>query len=536
MSRTVTLDAAIVLGLLASAILAARPGDAPLLGLQPFPYDFSQEAVNKTHDLAAANSTLYVVHRDNGIPWAEALANSEFPAAVQREWADFARRAPRGRPVYLALAPLAEDRVSLAAASEGSSTPRALRGARFDDEAVKRAYLNYARRAVEAFRPSFLNLGVEAGELAARRPDRWPAFAALYEHVRSNLKTLHPELKIGISFGLQTLMRSDVADRVKPTADASDYVGLSFYPYMSSFHEKFGAKGLADPPAEWREPLAWVRKWTTKPLALCETGYTTRDVKLPRFGLAMRGSEDLQQRYLSDLVDIARRDHYLFVVWSIPVDYEELYKKLPQSDGRFLIWQNSGLFDRNLRPRPALQTWSRAVGDAASAEDERPMRSPALGAPGALSVGFEGAADLFVGPPSDRITLEEGGPGGATRSMRWSFEYSKGHWQWCARDLAPGLLLGRNALTFWTKSDREGKIFLQVEEDGGEAFYVMISPKPEWQEHVYRFAELTVDPKKKKDGRLDPARIVRILLADNAGIEGRMSGRRSLWFSNWVAR
>jgi hypothetical protein len=522
------LASAPVLGLAASAVLAAGTGGAPLLGLQPFPYDFSQPAVDKVHELAAAHSTLYVVHRDNGIPWAEALANVDFPAAVQRDWADFARRAPRGRPVYLALAPLAEDRESLAAASEGSSTPSALRGARFDDDAVERAYLNYAERAVAVFRPDFLNLGVEAGELAARRPERWPAFAALYEHVRSNLKKLHPELRIGISFGLQTLMRPDVADRVRSTVDASDYVGLSFYPYMSAFHQKYGARALPAPPAEWREPLAWVRKWTSKPLAVCETGYSTRDVDLPRFGLSMRGSEDLQKSYVSDLVDIAQRDRYLFVVWSMPVDYEELYKKLPPGDGRYLIWQNTGLFDRNLRPRPAWEVWTRAVGDVRGADDGRERRAPASGR---VAVGFEGVADLFVGPPTDRLALEDGGPGGASHSMRWSYEYAPDHWQWCVRDLARGSLLGRETLRFFAKSDREGQIFLQVEEDGGEAFYVMVSPRTEWQEHSYRLADLTVDPKKRKDGRLDPARINRILLADNAGAERRARGRRSVWLS-----
>ena len=343
--------------------LAANAGPAsnPLFGLQPFPYDMTLEAFNHVHDLAARESTLAIVHRDNGVPWAEALADRPFPSSLEREWRDLAQRIPAGRPVYLALGPLAEDRVSLAVASAGSSVPPSIANAPYDAQAVKKAYLNYARRAVARFRPRFLNLGIEAGELAARAPERWPAFVSLYGHVRAELKRAYPDMMIGISFGLPSLIDSNVAERAKPLVEASDFLGLSFYPYMSPFHERFGAPPLSPAPGQWQDALAWAAKYTNKPIAICETGYSARDVNLPAFNLHLTGTPALQEAYLRDLGEIAMRQKYLFVVWSIPVDYDALVRRFGLGDGRYQLWQSIGLFDGQLRARAPFEIWRQLV-------------------------------------------------------------------------------------------------------------------------------------------------------------------------------
>jgi len=513
---------------------AASPA-VTLFGLQPFPYDFTREALDKVHELAASQGTLAVIHRDNGIPWAEALKDAPFPASVENEWNDLARRVPPGRETYLALGPLAEDRVSMVPASEGSSIPAALRNARLDDEAVKTAYLNYARRAVQRFHPRFLNLGIEAGELAARSPERWPAFAALYEHVRSQLKREYPELLIGISFGLPSLMTGDVGQRVKGLVAASDFLGLSFYPYMSEFHEKFGAAPLSEPPGQWRDALAWAAHYTDKPLAICETGYSTRNVDLPAFKLHLKGSPELQEQYVSDLGQIARRDHYLFVVWSISVDYEPLYKKLPPGDGRYLLWQNVGFFDSQLQPRPAWEAWKRiARADAGvvakPASDGLSAQVPG----GPLRIGFAGPQDLFAGPAYDRVGIEKEGPEPGKAAMRWSFSYEKDRWQWLVKELRRGDLGGRKSFHFSLRSDRKGPLFVQLEEQGGETFFTMVDADVAWQRVSRDLTALSADPKKREDGRLDANQIVKILVADSAGALEGASGARTIWIADWV--
>lgn len=539
----------VLVGAAVMAIIGAVPGIAqvapapgpPYFGLHPFPYDFTTEALDKVHELAENNGSLAVVQRDNGIPWAEALKNARFPSAVENEWNDLARRLPDGRATYLALAPLAEDRVSLSPHSNGSSTPGALRRARLNDDSVKTAYLNYARRAVQRFRPQFLNLGLEAGEMAARKPERWPEFVDLYMHVRSMLKREYPDLQIGISFGLPALMEPAVAERSKALVEASDYLCLSFYPYMSEFYEKFGAKRLPDPPAQWREPLAWASRYTRKPVAICETAYSARDVNIPAFDLHMKGSPDRQAEYVTELGDIARRNRYLFVVWAIAVDYDALYKKLPKGDGRYLMWQNVGFFDAQLRPRPAWDAWSRIVRNgggtrptSGTPEVPRPASTTNAAPSRGSVVGFRGFEDLFAGPATDTIDLDESGPSNGRKSMRWSFTYARNQWQWIAKDLRRGDVAGRKAVRFSLRSDREGPVFVQLEERSGETFFTMVNPTKGWQQVDRLFTDFTPDPKKRKDGRLDPDQIVKILLADSAGALSNARGSRTIWVADWV--
>src|SRR5579862_940955 len=153
-----------------SASDAARPpADVPAstqsgptaFGFTPFPYDMTPEAVDETHRIIRDEATLYALHLDEGIPWNEAFKDEPFPQKVRQQWDDLARRTPKDHAVYVGLAPLAKDRTSLAPAIEGSSVPKELRGNDLDTAAVKKAYLTYARRAVQQFHPDYLNLGIE---------------------------------------------------------------------------------------------------------------------------------------------------------------------------------------------------------------------------------------------------------------------------------------------------------------------------------------------------------------------------------------
>jgi hypothetical protein len=338
-------------------------------GFTPFPYDFTLDAVVKTRQTIGPHSTLYALHFDNGIPWKEALADAPFPQRVQRDWDGDANSIPAGHVVYVALAPLDKDRKSLAPATgeqERVAMPAELRGVALDDALVKKAYLNYARRAIKQFHPRYLNIGIEAGQMMSRDFSRWPQFQRLYEHVRAALKSGFPEVQLGISFGLGDLRSPREAEAAKALITASDYVGISFYPYASSFDEKFGA-----PPYRgehpWREPLAWLRAYTDKPIAICETGFTSQDIEVPQFGLKMHGTPELQVEYVRELFETASRDRYAFVVWFLAIDYDKLYAKLPAGSDAMKLWRNIGLLDGELRPKPAWEAWN--AGVQASARD-----------------------------------------------------------------------------------------------------------------------------------------------------------------------
>ena len=530
-----------------------RGADAPpYLGFTPFPYDFTLEAIDRVNGLIAEHATLYALHFDDGVPWSEALSGEAFPAEIRRDWDDWAGRIPKGHAVYLGLNPLGKDRSSLAAAKSGRM-PGALRGAALDKPELQQAYLTYAQRAVRQFRPQYLNLGIETGELAARDPERWTQLVALYDHVRDALKREFPSLQIGLSFGLQSLLDPKVAELVKPVVERSDYFGLSFYPYGSSFGEKFGAPPLPQGAAAWQDPLAWARRYTTKPIAICETGFTTKDIRLPKYDLEMHGDDATQAAYVRDLLETARRDRYAFVVWFLVIDYDALYAKMPKGSEENLLWRNVGLWSGDLKPKPAWELWTAAVardrpaGRVDTAGGDRPAvttsSAPASLPPaggdaasspvGGLRFGFDRAADLFTAPPPEVVTLAPGeGPRPDTPAMRWDYRY-RGEWEWCVRDIPVGSTGTAKRMSFAVRSDRAGPIFVQLEEDHGETFFAIVPVETGWKSTALDLDTLTVDPSKKKDGRLEPNRVKRVLIADSAAGDGA-TGRRSLWFADWL--
>ncbi|MBI2871475.1 MAG: hypothetical protein HYY14_07215 [Candidatus Omnitrophica bacterium] len=518
------------------------PEDAPYFGFTPFPYDFTLEAVTRTREIIVPHSTLYALHFDDGVPWDDLLADRVISGKAGEKWDDEVRRIPKGHVVYVGLAPLATDRKSLVGGLDGTPLPKELQGAGLDNPTVKEAYLRYARQAVEKFHPKFLNVGIEAGELARNDPTRWPQFEALFDYVYSRLKEEYPDLWIGISFGLGSLRRPDVAERVKPLVEKCDYLGLSFYPYTSSFGEAMGDPPLPAAPGAWREPFEWLRGYTRKPVAICETGYTTRDISIPTYGLKMYGDEKTQADYVRDLGRFARRDGWLFVTWFLAVDYDALFEKMsgvPGSEAN-LIWRNIGFFDSSLRPKLGWEEW-RAVlaGGPKDDVDSGARHEPAplvpqtrQDRPGSFQLDFSKAADVFTVSPGTSVTAVSEGPAVGTTSMQWNYHY-QGQWIWAVKPLPSDRLRDARTLGFWARSDRDGQVFVQVEESGGEAFFVMVPVGAEWKRFEYPLNDLSVDEKKRQDGRLDASRISNILLADEAGVKGA-AGSRTIWIADVV--
>jgi hypothetical protein len=498
-------------------------------GFSPFPYAFDSKAVKHSFQLANENGNIYVVQRDNGIPWEEALQNDRpYPKKVQDSWREHLENKPEGRPVYLALAPLAEDRVNLIAPSEGSSTSSRFVKKALNDEDVKTAYMNYVRRAVEYFEPDYLNIGLEVGELAHRKPRKWSDFVELYLHVRNGIKMDYPGLAIGISFGLQTLMDDSIQNRVDYLVKNSDFIGISFYPYMSTFHEKFGANALAKPPMEWRDPLSWLGEYSKKvnvPIAISETGYSSKNVNLNSFDLSMAGSEDLQQQYLTDLSEFASEDNYLFVIWFMTVDYEKLFEKLNVDNDAYLLWQNIGFFDQHLKPKPAWSIWQQIlvnslpnnIGSNKKTSDK-------------LAIGFTDWTDLFNSSSQDKVKLVNY-PGKEHKAMHWSFEYKKGRFQWLAKSIASGELTNKSTINLDIMSNQDGPVLLQLEENTGEAFYTVIYPSEEVTSVSISMNDMIADEARAKNRKLDPHLINKILIADAGAVTENANGNREVWIS-----
>lgn len=496
----------------------------PPFGFNFFPYAATLDAIDKTHELIHDYGNVFVVQRDNGIPWYEALNDLPYPSKVRETWADFAARRPADVPVYVALAPLGDDRKTLIYASEGSAQPDVFSGRALNDPEVIRAYTNYVLKAVDTFRPDYLNVGLEAGDVALRAPQEWPKFVQLYRHVAEAVRTAHPEVRVGISFILQSLLDPVVAERSLDVINHSDFVGISFYPYMSPFYERFGAPALDAPPAQWRAPLDYLRTFTTKPIAICETGYNSRPVELSNFNLSLDGTQQLQEQYLRELADYARQENYLFVVWFTVVDYERLFETLSPGNGAYKLWQYVGLLDPNLNRKPAWSAWLEIVGKQDGTKPE--AVEPVL-------ITFEQDVNRFQGSEHDHVRTAPARtsralPTEVTRLLEWSFDYRRGRWQYVARPFDRGRLRGRDTMVILARSTRPGPILIQLEEHGGEAFYYPLQPSTEWTEYELPFSEFAVSAETRQDGLLSVESIVKLLIADAGAVTEGASGDRAI--------
>jgi hypothetical protein len=335
----------------------------PLYGFTAFPYDLSLESIAKVHEIILPNSSLYAIHRDDGcVPWQEALSGAAFPTWLEADWADIKARIPSEMPISLHLTPTQNDRHTVAyqcgsAEGEVKDMPSVLDGKAYNNPQLMTAYLNYVRRAAEVFKPTFLTIGIEMSELSLSHPDEWKPFAELMTETLEGLRASHPDIKLSVEFVLQSLLLPRVAEQVKPLIDQLDFLGISFYPYSSRFGESLGAPALAEPPAQWLEPLRWLAGYTDKPIAIVETGYVSKPGRA--YGIDFSGDEAWQEVFLKDLIQIAKEDQFLFVIWFVPVDYDRLLDKLPNGDNAEAakIWVNAGLFDSSLTPKPAWAVW-----------------------------------------------------------------------------------------------------------------------------------------------------------------------------------
>lgn len=536
-SSTVQIDDATDAGV-PPAPLSSSPG-LPRFGFTPFPYDLTLEAVDKTYDLIARNSTLHAIQLDNGIPWRECLTETPWPREFQEDWDGYLAKIPRDRPLYVSIAPLADDRQTLSAPAKGSALPRELNGVAFDDEKLKKSYLYYARRVVREFRPTYLNLGQEAGQLAFADPKRWPQFEGLYHHVRTELKRENPELSIGISFVLHSLMSPPVAQRARNVVRNSDYLGLSFFPFASELGEREGLPALPKGPDAWRQPLAWARKYSSKPIAICETAYATQTAHLRTWNVTAPGDESSQATYVTELGAIAKRDAYPFVIWFCVADYDKLYEKLEDAEIA-LLWRHTGFLDKDLKPKPAWTHWQNLVQGASapplgdpespaptasvSPESMRPSVSPGR-------IGFSSDQDLFVGP--DPLSLDEVGPNPGVKSLKWDYKFKAGEFNWCTKKVTSVSLHGATKLSVWVRSDRDGDMMCQLEEASGEAWFASFLVHKDWMKIELKLDRFQIDPEKKQDGRLDPAQVAGLMFADPAGTRNE-SGGRTVWFADLV--
>ncbi len=342
----------VVLALAATEAFGAEEGTRKFrMGFTGFVYDFTPAAIEESRRFVRENGDL-IAHHIEGVPWAEALSGEPFSKAFLEEWEGKKAGTPKGGKVYLAISP---GRGELKLAEKSKPMPKELAGKGYDDPAVRKAYLNYCRRAVEFFRPDYLAIGIEVNEIHDAGAKKWNGYVALHRYVYGELKKDNKALPIFASWTLHNMFkkRGGMLEEFKKLMPYNDLVGVSYYPFFMKDEERLTA-------LDWMMGEFGPFK---KPIAMVETNDAAERLEFPVSKMVIAGSEQKQAEYYRRLLGMAQEKDFEFVVSFVHRDYDALWEKIKASSPElFIAWKDCGLVDEEGREREAMGVWKKYLG------------------------------------------------------------------------------------------------------------------------------------------------------------------------------
>jgi hypothetical protein len=341
----------------ASAPLPRYQGPATrpfTMGFTRWPADLTPEGVATAENFADTHGDIVAVMFIGGIPWPQALEGKPFSKDVQDALAD---RPAGENKLFLSISPLDKDRKGLApywGEKDNQPLPKPWDKEPLNSPRVKKAFLNFVLHSVKAMRPDYLAIGVESNVLLSRNSPKWRELKELHRDTYSAVKKMYPKLPVFFTTEVLHYKRlardAKQSEQEKEVAELmrhSDLFAMSLYPYMS----------LETPRPLPENFLDFARRFK-KPIAVSESGMTSRDVPLKSYGISLLGSEVEQRNFTELLLKTAARDKYEFVVNFASTDSDRLVARLrPPLDDLARIWAFTGMQTSTGRPKPALAVW-----------------------------------------------------------------------------------------------------------------------------------------------------------------------------------
>ena len=337
--------------------LQPQPRRGFRLGTTLWPPDLTLEAVSRAETFVARNCDLAAPMLLGGVPWPEANSGAPFSANVDEK---LSYRPPPGHKLLVSLEPTDLGRKQLAlymGDEDNLPLPAPWNRLGFDAPEVQTAFANYALRVVDAMRPDWLAIGIESNLLLHNSPRAWPGYKDFHRRTYRAVKARHPDLPVCFTIeALHMLGLSDNADAALQRAeildlmDVNDLVAFSIYPHMTYAVPRPLPENFFD----FARDLA--RDAGGKPIAIAESGYPSRDVRV--MGLTLYGSYADQQRHMDLLLRTAERDSFEFVVNFAGIDFDRLTARLSGDIRELaLIWTYTGLETGDGSVKPALEVW-----------------------------------------------------------------------------------------------------------------------------------------------------------------------------------
>jgi hypothetical protein len=333
------------------------------MGFTTWPYAFTDSAVQYTSEKANALGDLLAFHFDNGVPWNEALANTNYPQHILDDITAKASQVKPGHQLYVSLSALQTSRTAIALyrnTGDNQQLPSPWDTISFDNPMVASAYVNYCSFLIDQLHPIYFNYGMESNS-HSWTTQGFAKYKTFCSRVYTALKAKHPSLNIMVSVMVDGDAKtfSNAAELMPYT----DYVALSIYPYIYEGSAVYGDANPDDLPADWLSKMRAIAP--DKKFGIAETGYIAEDLNLSNYGLTKHGTPEWQARYVSKLLAECNTLKAEFIVYWELRDYDQGWAYLQSiglTDQALTTWKDIGLIDGDGNNRTSLTTWNEWLG------------------------------------------------------------------------------------------------------------------------------------------------------------------------------
>ncbi len=351
--------AALALALLAVGAGTQEKKARPFaMGVNPFPYELSAEAIEATQLWILDNTDLVSIKLDEGVPWQEALENKNTYDPAFEGSLDWKGKKPQDKKVFLSMTPLNKDKNGMAGyrgAAENMPNPDPWNKKDLDDPLVAKAYLNFCREMIRRFKPDYMAYGIEVNNLI-KFPAKWKKFVPLARDLYATLKKENPQLPLILTLSTETATEPEQATaqrkQIGEILPYTDLIAVTAIPYIKE-------PNPAKLPKTYFAQMASLAP--QKPFAIAETAFLAEDVNADIGALHIErvGKAAWQADYLKFCFDEGVKHNAKFIVWMIPRDLDKLYETLPPIIREVLLpIKDTGLLDGAGNPRKAFEVWS----------------------------------------------------------------------------------------------------------------------------------------------------------------------------------
>ena len=211
----------------------------------------------------------------------------------------------------------------------------------FKDEETSNLFKKDMIRLLNAYNPDYFNLGVEVNYYALTSSEGFRAFASVFRELKSELKQLKPDLKVGLSYQLELLFghhngwnENNTLATLDNLLGDIDYLGISTYPNMVSEQKQ----------SDILFSTTYLDSLTTKyslPIGISETAVSSKLF-----------NEEQRRTYVNTIFQKASDLNLKFVIWGSMIDENAdnlwsdkigLLNKDGKTKDEFSLWKKENL-------------------------------------------------------------------------------------------------------------------------------------------------------------------------------------------------